>query len=114
MLGLLSGGFLDHDHRRGVIITAIFLMLGGASALGGFSFTEDRAQVVRADTSSTFFIIVEEDNITQDGADTLIDFGNGNSLRLNNVDAATLSDDQFIFVEENTSSDLGQFDMWLA
>ena len=35
VLGLLSGWFLDHDHRRGVIIAAIFLMLGGASALGG-------------------------------------------------------------------------------
>lgn len=34
ILGLLSGWFLDHDHRRGVIIAAIFLMVGGASALG--------------------------------------------------------------------------------
>ena len=35
VLGLLSGWFLDHDHRRGVIIAAIFLMAGGASALNG-------------------------------------------------------------------------------
>ncbi|RKQ69151.1 hypothetical protein DES40_1938 [Litorimonas taeanensis] len=33
ILGLLSGFFLDHNHRRGVIIAAIFLMAGGASAL---------------------------------------------------------------------------------
>lgn len=35
ILGLASGFFLDHDHRRGVIIAAIFLMLGGANALNG-------------------------------------------------------------------------------
>jgi len=34
ILGLLSGWFLDHDHRRGVIIAAIFLMMGGAGSLG--------------------------------------------------------------------------------
>lgn len=35
VLGLLSGWFLDHEHRRGVIIAAIFLMMaGGAGALG--------------------------------------------------------------------------------
>ncbi len=34
ILGLVSGWFLDHDHRRGVIIAAIFLMAGGAGALG--------------------------------------------------------------------------------
>lgn len=35
LLGLLSGWFLDHDHRRGVIIAAIFLSgaVGGAAAL---------------------------------------------------------------------------------
>jgi hypothetical protein len=33
ILGLLSGWFLDHEHRRGVIIAAIFLMMGGAGAL---------------------------------------------------------------------------------
>ncbi len=33
ILGLLSGWFLDHDHRRGVIIAAIFLTMGGANAL---------------------------------------------------------------------------------
>jgi len=35
ILGLLSGWFLDHDHRRGVIIAAIFLMMGGAGSLSG-------------------------------------------------------------------------------
>lgn len=33
LLGLASGWFLDHDHRRGVIIAAAFLLVGGASAL---------------------------------------------------------------------------------
>ncbi|MGJ8563395.1 MAG: hypothetical protein ACSHXY_07575 [Alphaproteobacteria bacterium] len=35
VLGLISGWFLDHEHRRGVIIAAIFLMAGGAGALNG-------------------------------------------------------------------------------
>ncbi len=35
ILGLASGWFLDHEHRRGVIIAAIFLMVGGANALNG-------------------------------------------------------------------------------
>lgn len=35
ILGLASGWFLDAEHRRGVIIAAIFLTMGGASALGG-------------------------------------------------------------------------------
>lgn len=35
VLGLLSGWFLDSEHRRGVIIAAIFLMMaGGHGALG--------------------------------------------------------------------------------
>ena len=35
VLGLASGWFLDNEHRRGVIIAAIFLgMSGGAGALG--------------------------------------------------------------------------------
>jgi|GEM_PF-1135655 len=34
VLGLLAGWFLDHDHRRGVIIAAAFLLVGGATALG--------------------------------------------------------------------------------
>lgn len=33
VLGLASGWFLDHEHRRGVIIAAIFLMAGGSGAL---------------------------------------------------------------------------------
>lgn len=35
ILGLASGWFLDAEHRRGVIIAAIFLMGGGSGALGG-------------------------------------------------------------------------------
>lgn len=35
VLGLASGWFLDANHRRGVIIAAIFLMMGGANALNG-------------------------------------------------------------------------------
>ena len=34
ILGLACGWFLDHDHRRGVIIAAIFLTMGGAGSLG--------------------------------------------------------------------------------
>ena len=88
---------------------------GGEDTITDFSIA-DGDVIELALLGGDVFTSIEdiEDDITQDGADTLIDFGNGNSLRLNNVDAATLSDDQFIFVEENTSSDLGQFDMWLA
>lgn len=35
VLGLASGWFLDGDHRRGVIIAAVFLMVGGAASLDG-------------------------------------------------------------------------------
>ena len=35
VLGLASGWFLSEDHRRGVIIGAIFLMAGGAASLNG-------------------------------------------------------------------------------
>lgn len=34
LLGLISGFFIKGDHRRGVILAAIFLIVGGASALG--------------------------------------------------------------------------------
>ncbi len=34
LLGLLSGWFLDAEHRRGVIIAAAFFLVGGSSALG--------------------------------------------------------------------------------
>lgn len=37
ILGLASGWFLDHEHRRGVIIAAIFFMVGGAASLNGIS-----------------------------------------------------------------------------
>ncbi|NNE57343.1 MAG: hypothetical protein HKN36_04485 [Hellea sp.] len=35
VLGLLSGWFLDSDHRRGVIIAGAFLFAGGHTALSG-------------------------------------------------------------------------------
>lgn len=35
VLGLASGWFLDAEHRRGVIIAAVFLMVGGAASLNG-------------------------------------------------------------------------------
>ncbi|WP_371397197.1 hypothetical protein [Fretibacter rubidus] len=35
VLGLVCGWFLDHEHRRGAIIAAVFLMMGGSAALGG-------------------------------------------------------------------------------
>ncbi|MCW5723501.1 MAG: hypothetical protein KIS81_00920 [Maricaulaceae bacterium] len=35
ILGLAGGFFVSADHRRGVLIAAIFLMAGGSGALGG-------------------------------------------------------------------------------
>lgn len=35
ILGLISGWFLDMEHRRGVIIAAVFLMVGGAASMNG-------------------------------------------------------------------------------
>ena len=32
VLGLISGWFVDHEHRSGLIIAAVFLALGGAAA----------------------------------------------------------------------------------
>lgn len=34
IVGLVSGYFIKNDHRRGVILAAVFLMVGGAGALG--------------------------------------------------------------------------------
>ena len=34
IVGLVSGYFIKGDHRRGVILAAVFLMAGGASGLG--------------------------------------------------------------------------------
>lgn len=34
VLGLISGWFVDHEHRSGLIVAAIFLALGGAAAWG--------------------------------------------------------------------------------
>ncbi len=35
ILGLVCGWFVDHEHRSGLIIAAVFLALGGAAAWGG-------------------------------------------------------------------------------
>jgi len=35
ILGLICGWFVDKEHRLGLLVAAIFLMAGGASALGG-------------------------------------------------------------------------------
>lgn len=34
ILGLVCGWFVDHEHRAGLIIAAVFLALGGAAAWG--------------------------------------------------------------------------------
>ena len=34
ILGLICGWFVDHEHRSGLIIAAVFLALGGAAAWG--------------------------------------------------------------------------------
>lgn len=34
ILGLVSGFFVDHEHRTGLIVAAIFLAAGGSGALG--------------------------------------------------------------------------------
>ncbi len=35
VLGLVSGWFVDKEHRLGLLVAAIFLMAGGAAALNG-------------------------------------------------------------------------------
>jgi len=35
ILGLISGWFVDQEHRLGLLVAAIFLMSGGAAAWGG-------------------------------------------------------------------------------
>jgi len=41
VLGLACGFFVKGDHRRGLLIAAIFLMAGGAGALGGIPAVGD-------------------------------------------------------------------------
>jgi hypothetical protein len=54
ILGLASGFFLDHDHRRGVIIAAIFLMLGGANALNGIIGIGDHLGAILGSLGAVF------------------------------------------------------------
>jgi len=54
ILGLLSGWFLDHDHRRGVIIAAIFLMMGGAGALGAIPGIGEHLTAILGSLGSVF------------------------------------------------------------
>ncbi len=35
LLGLVAGWFVDHEHRLGLLVAAIFLMSGGAAAWSG-------------------------------------------------------------------------------
>ena len=35
LLGIVAGWFVDKEHRLGLLVAAIFLMSGGASAWGG-------------------------------------------------------------------------------
>lgn len=54
ILGLASGWFLDQDHRRGVIIAAIFLLAGGASALGSIMAVGDHLTAILTSLGAVF------------------------------------------------------------
>lgn len=54
LLGLASGWFLDLDHRRGVIIAAIFLMMGGSNALNGIMIIGDHLGSILAALGGVF------------------------------------------------------------
>lgn len=54
VLGLLSGWFLDHDHRRGVIIAAVFLMMGGSGALNSIMGLGDHLGAILGSLSAVF------------------------------------------------------------
>lgn len=54
ILGLASGWFLDADHRRGVIIAAIFLMAGGAASLGGIPAVGEHLTAILASLGGVF------------------------------------------------------------
>lgn len=54
ILGLLSGWFLDHEHRRGVIIAAIFLMMGGAKALNAIPGAGEHLGAILASLGAVF------------------------------------------------------------
>ncbi len=54
VLGLASGWFLDHEHRRGVIIAAIFLMTGGSGALGGIEGIGEHLTLILGSLGAVF------------------------------------------------------------
>lgn len=54
VLGLASGWFLDAEHRRGVIIAAIFLMMGGAEALGGIPAAGEHLTLILKSLGAVF------------------------------------------------------------
>lgn len=54
ILGLASGFFLDHDHRRGVIIAAIFLMMGGAGALNSIMVVGEHLGAILGSLGAVF------------------------------------------------------------
>lgn len=55
ILGLASGWFLDSEHRRGVIIAAIFLgMAGGASALSAIPGVGDHLTAILGSLGAVF------------------------------------------------------------
>lgn len=54
VLGLASGWFLDSEHRRGVIIAAIFLMAGGAGALNGLPALGEHLSLILASLGAVF------------------------------------------------------------
>ena len=54
ILGLASGFFLDHDHRRGVIIAAVFLMVGGAGALNSIMVVGEHLGAILGSLGAVF------------------------------------------------------------
>ncbi len=54
ILGLASGFFLDHDHRRGVIIAAVFLMMGGAGALNSIMVVGEHLGAILGSLGAVF------------------------------------------------------------
>lgn len=54
VLGLASGWFLDLEHRRGVIIAAIFLLVGGASSMDGIPTVGEYLGAILASLGAVF------------------------------------------------------------
>ncbi len=54
VLGLASGWFLDHEHRRGVIIAAIFLMAGGSGALNSIPAIGEHCGLILGSLGAVF------------------------------------------------------------